>query len=345
MDFASAGAIVAASFVASMALCRAVLEFARRKRLVDVPNERSLHKTPTPRLGGIAIVTTGIVVIAVSLVWLKVRIERELWVWMLGALAIAALGLADDIKPLPARIRMLIQLAIAATAVALTIGDAPLLAPGFPLALGKPLVIALATLYVVGLTNIFNFMDGMDGLASSQAVGVALVMAITAFATGNADIGVVALAIAGASAGFLIHNVSPASMFMGDAGSTFLGFSFALLGCVLASRLTPVPALVSILGLSPFLLDGSFTILRRASRGEKIWEAHRTHLYQRAATSGVSHREVLMVYLAWIAITGTCAMYLTSTASALAGIGITLAFFVGVWRWIVGRESDQPVAP
>lgn len=341
MDFASAGAIVAASFVASMALCRVVLEFARRRRLVDVPNERSLHKIPTPRLGGIAIVTTALLAIVIALVWSGTAITRELEVWLLGATAIAALGLIDDVKPLPARTRMLIQLVIAAGAVAWTIGDAPVLLPGGPVALAKPVVIALATIYVVGLTNIFNFMDGMDGLASSQAIGVALVMAITAFATGNVDVGIVALAIAGATSGFLTHNAPPASMFMGDAGSTFLGFSFALLGCILASRPTPVPALVSILGLSPFLLDGTFTILRRASRGERIWEAHRTHLYQRAAATGVSHREVLMIYLGWIALTGALALQLRSTATVIAAIAITLAAFVGVWRWIVARESTQ----
>jgi UDP-N-acetylmuramyl pentapeptide phosphotransferase/UDP-N-acetylglucosamine-1-phosphate transferase len=199
---------------------------------------------------------------------------------------------------------------------------------------------AVLVVWIVGVLNITNFMDGMDGLAGSQVATAfgALAIVFASVAPGASAAATFSAGIAAASLGFLAHNAPPARMFMGDAGSTFLGYAYAGLAVLGLSR--GVPLAVSALAMSPFLLDGTFTLFRRALRGEKVWRAHRSHLYQRAVQTGLGHREVLLVYLAWMVFGGAAALVGAEDGrTLLAGWAGSLAALVAVWRWVTGREA------
>lgn len=331
---------VVSAFLASLAGCELVRRIAQRRALLDEVNERSLHTVPTPRLGGVAIVTTSIIGGC-----LACALPSKTLPALLGASsALALVGLRDDLRPLPASLRLLVQLALA-SAFVVVVGVPPLLlAPGVVLPIATPIAGAVLVVWTVGLLNVYNFMDGMDGLAASQAVSASSALALLLVGVAApAVVGalpVFAFVVAGASLGFLAHNAPPARMFMGDAGSTFLGMVFASLAIL--GLLEGVPLAVSALPLAPFLLDGTFTIARRASKRERIWTAHRSHLYQRAVQTGLSHREVLLVYLAWLAVGAGSAWLAARGAAETAGAwALAIAGLVVVWRWVVRRESDR----
>lgn len=335
------GVLAASSFTAAVVLCVIVRDVARRRRLVDVPNERSLHTVPVPRLGGVALTLAVWSVLAIGAQFAPILRERDLLAWIAGSFLIAVVGFLDDVVSLSARVRLLVQVVVASGVLAI----APLatdLSIAGPWHVSVPRVALFPTsvVFVVGATNIYNFMDGMDGIAGTQAAGAGVALGCAAVSLGQYDVAAVALAIAAASAGFLVHNMPPATLFLGDAGSTFLGFSFSTLGLLAATRPTPVPCGVVIVALAPFLLDGSFTIVRRLSRGERIWQAHKSHLYQRAVGTGLTHRDVLFVYAPWVAL--ACAGGLvTANADRTRVAAVTLSLVVSllcVWGWVARRE-------
>jgi Fuc2NAc and GlcNAc transferase len=268
--------------------------------------------------------------------------QGDLLAWLVGASVIAVLGFVDDLRPLPAATRFLAQIAVAALVLVFALGDGEVaIAADLTVRAPRALMLALGVLFVVGTTNIYNFMDGMDGLAATQATSAGLALGVASAAAGHVDIALVAFVVAAASAGFFVHNAPPAALFLGDAGSTFIGFTFAVLALVAATRPSPLPVGVVPVALAPFLLDGTFTILRRLSKGERIWTAHRSHLYQRAVATGRTHRDVLVVYAAWSAAAAAGALLArgdAQTALAMAvAMGIALA---PVWRWVVRLESQ-----
>ena len=182
----------------------------------------------------------------------------------------------------------------------------------------------------------------MDGLAGTQAACAGIAIAIAGASHGHADIAWIALALAASSAGFLFHNMPPAKLFMGDGGSTLLGFSFAALALMGAGRGDPVPFACAPLALAPFLLDGVFTLFRRSLRGEKVWRAHRTHLYQRAASAGRAHHDVLVAYAIWMGLAATAAVVASRgrpLAVAAAG-GAMLAISAVAIVWVAQCERQ-----
>src|SRR5262249_32393129 len=208
--------------------------------------------------------------------------------------------------------RLLVQLAVAATVVAM-VGPLPL----GRFALDSWGAKVLTTFWIVLLTNAFNFMDGIDGIAGAQALVAGIGWTIVALLAGSHDIAALSLLVAGASCGFLLHNWEPAKVFMGDAGSGFFGFLFAAL-----PLLAPAGR-VSLLGCGLLLMwalvfDTGFTLIRRASRFENVLAAHRSHIYQRLVLTGCSHRHVTLVY------------------AGLALLGVVCAILV---------ETHQPIAP
>lgn len=252
---------------------------------MDHPNARSLHAMPTPRIGGLGIMAG---VLAAAAGWADV----DLLPVMLGSFALAAVSLLDDLRGLPVKARFLAHFfAAAGCLLALGLGGWALLA---------------GTLAVVWMTNLFNFMDGSDGLAGGMAVVGFGALALAAW-TGNAPrLALFSAAIAAAALGFLRFNFPPARVFMGDAGSIPLGFLAATLG-IMGANLNVWPWPFPLMVFSPFILDASVTLVRRTLRGENIWQAHRSHYYQRAVLLGASHRQlalaayVLMVCMAALA--------------------------------------------
>jgi UDP-N-acetylmuramyl pentapeptide phosphotransferase/UDP-N-acetylglucosamine-1-phosphate transferase len=320
---------------------------AERHGLLDRPNDRSLHTKPVPRLGGVGIVL-GASCATAAILALGPTANGEILTLLVSALVLAAIGLADDLRGLRASTRFFLQIAVAA-AYALRVGVPTRLelVPDVSITLPYAGALVLWTVFIVGSLNIYNFMDGMDGLAALQAIGASLGLAAVFAAGDDGASAMVPLVLACASFGFFVHNAPPAKIFMGDAGSTFVGFTFAGLALIGATRARPVSALTVPLALAPFLLDGTFTILRRLSKGEKIWKAHRSHLYQRAVATGLSHHDVLLPYAAWIACSAVGAVVADggrigaalSVSTAVGGLALVIAWVRRLERAASDRAS------
>ena len=274
-----AAACVAA---ASLAICALILSQLLRtglawKLATDIPNDRSLHTRPTPRVGGWGIVPVSIIAM--------LALTRSMWLAALLAAALAAVSQIDDRRGLPARVRFGAH--VAAVAVLIAANPAP--APWWAL--------AAVGFLMVWLVNLYNFMDGSDGLAGGMALFGFGGYAVAALSgpVPQIDLGIASAAIAGAAAGFLLFNFHPARIFLGDSGSIPLGFLAGALGYWGWLKGTwPVwfPALV----FGPFIADASVTLLRRLARGEKFWQAHREHYYQRMVQMGAGHARTAIVW-------------------------------------------------
>jgi UDP-N-acetylmuramyl pentapeptide phosphotransferase/UDP-N-acetylglucosamine-1-phosphate transferase len=250
----------------------------------------------TPRGGGLAIVLVSLLAVLISLALGVLKASDALWLYLVGALLVAAVSWWDDLYSLPVRRRLLVHGLSALLLVGLAgfwrvltlpwLGEVTL---GW---LGAPLTF----LWVVGLTNIYNFMDGIDGLAGGQAVVAGAGWLVIGWFSGQPIVAALGCFLAAASLGFLLHNWRPARIFMGDVGSAFLGYSFAALTIFNPDGAGRFP-LVGILVLWPFLFDAGYTMLRRWRNGENLFEAHRSHLYQRLVIAGQSHQSVTLLYL------------------------------------------------
>ena len=271
-------------------------------KVLDYPNERSLHRTPTPRTGGLAIMLSfflGVILLALGGAWPSTY-DRPLlgWpmsFWLMGfTLLIAMVSFYDDHRGLPIAVRLSVQIAAASV---LTIGgrlslssiDVPFVGL---IDLGWP-ALAGSILFLVWMTNLYNFMDGMDGFAGGMTVVGFGCLAYFAWVANHQFIFATALILSVASLGFLFHNFPPASIFMGDVGSVSIGFisgSLIVLGC----RDRVFTFWVPVILFSPFIVDATNTLVRRALRRQKVWEAHREHYYQRLVLLGWGHRRTVI---------------------------------------------------
>ena len=285
-------AIVAA--LVSFATAYAVRRNAVRLGLIQTPNARSSHTIPTPGGGGVGIVVGGSIATAVA----AAAAPWPTTVLLLTALCVAAIGFYDDRKPIPARYRLTAQIVLGALTIGLLVPMDFLAAqiglPIPPLLLGG--IAVIATVYWV---NLFNFMDGIDGIAASQAIFMALAaIALAALHTDITHTGLflVLLGLAAASAGFLALNWPSARIFMGDAGSTYLGFMLALLALltIAAGWLTLIQW--AILG-ALFVTDATITLVRRLLLRERVFEAHRRHAYQVLSRRWGSHLPVTLGFI------------------------------------------------
>jgi UDP-N-acetylmuramyl pentapeptide phosphotransferase/UDP-N-acetylglucosamine-1-phosphate transferase len=213
--------------------------------------------------------------------------------------------------------------------------------------------VAGLALWLVGTVNLYNFMDGIDGIAGVQAVVAGLAWALWGAWVGAAGVLAVGALVAAAAAGFLTLNWPPARIFMGDAGSTVLGFLLAaapLLAAQEAPGAVPFDRLLiaGALGLWPFLLDGTFTLFRRLAKGENILQAHRSHLYQRLVIAGRSHQTVTLVYgaLAGVGVGFGSRVVLGGPGAVRWAVGGVGVLFAGLWSWVVWEEArGRRVAP
>ncbi len=294
-------------------------------RMLDHPNERSLHQQPVPRTGGIG-VATGIAV-SVPLVS-----PIEWWPLWLGAALLVGVSFVEDLAGLSIIGRLAAHF-LAAGALA-----AGLLAQG--LEWGWAAVVILP---VVWMINLYNFMDGMDGLAGGMAVFGFGFLAVLSWVGDHQPLMLVSASIAAAAAAFVLFNFHPARIFLGDAGSTTLGFLAAGLG--LTGWHYGVWSLwVPLLVFSPFIVDASVTLARRLMRGEKFWQAHRSHYYQRLVLSGWGHRKTASAAYGLMIICGLFALTFQSASDGLrlvilAGAG---AVFVVV-GWVVMVVEQKAV--
>jgi len=317
MDSIAQALIIAAVAVATFVATGALLPFLRARAILDHPNERSSHDTPTPKGGGLALMT------GVLAAWVAVGLYLEsgtFLTWALPGVALLLAGLSwiDDLRALPVVIRFAVQIA-AVTAI--------LLLRPMPEAFFQGLLPPLMDTFVAGLLwvwfiNLFNFMDGIDGITGIETiiigVGVALI--------GEGPTALLGGILASAAAGFLKWNWHPAKVFMGDVGSIPLGF---LLGWLLLNMAGDGHWAAAIILPAYYLADATITLIRRALKGEKVWQAHRQHFYQQAVQRGISHANVaagvavvgaMLINLAWLAEHGWALQALS------VALGLTLIF-------------------
>lgn len=314
---------------AAAVLTGRLVRWAEARGVIDQPNHRSSHVRATPRGGGLAIV--AVTVLAALLAGLQ---DPAAAVRLAGAVApavvVAAVSWIDDVRSLPNRVRFATHVAAAAAATAALqpIPAADLGSYG-TLGLG-PSAWPLTLLWIVGLTNAFNFMDGIDGIAGITAVAAGGALAVAAGILGGGAVAALALSFAGAVAGFLWWNQPPARIFMGDVGSAFCGFLVAVLPMAVPPQAVPKAVPVAVLAMWPFIFDTLFTLGRRLSRGENIFQAHRSHLYQRLVIAGWSHRTVALLYGLLAAAAAVLAVApIVSSSLAKAIEPLALAFVPG----------------
>lgn len=299
-----------------------VLGYLRRRQILDRPNERSSHKHPTPRGGGLGVVPAVLVTWAVlALVPLPLgpgQFSRWAWVSIAGAMLLMIASWIDDRHTLPSAPRFLGQFVVVGGALALLPAGA-LVFQGWLPPLADRAVAAIAWVWFV---NVFNFMDGIDGItgieAGSLGGGVALVVAATGTATGLAPF---ALALGAAAVGFLVWNWHPAKLFLGDVGSVPLGF---LLGGLLLQLALAGQLAAALILPAYYVADATLTIGLRIVRGEPFLRPHRQHFYQRAVQAGKRHDQVALVVLAGNLLLIACAL-LAGSGRVAAGAGGALA--------------------
>jgi Fuc2NAc and GlcNAc transferase len=262
--------------------------------LVDRPNQRSSHVRATPRGGGIGIIA-GVLVGLGVLEWFFHPVSWLVWVVFGSACLVAAAGLFDDLRGLSPFARLLAQF-LAGTIVVAATGPIILLPPPFD---DFPVSAlwggAVSLLWIATVTNFFNFMDGFDGLATSQALASCFGVIL---ATWSPDASLLAMLTGAACVGFLFHNWTPARVFMGDVGSGFLGFTLAVLPLLAPQGRRTTAVLAAAVGLSLFLLDPALTLVRRALARKPLMQSHREHLYQQFAAPGEPVGTVVAYYFA-----------------------------------------------
>ncbi len=262
--------------------------------ILDQPNERSLHSKPISRTGGLGILA-GIVVSGLLLISRQGYPEYLVSIFA-GVMLIAVVSLVDDKRGVSVRYRLLAHMLAAVVLMSNGFYILNLETPFFLLELYPWLAYIFTFLLILWSINLFNFMDGMDGFAGGMAFIGFSVFAVLGLLKGASVYAVLAAIIACANGAFLLFNFPPARIFMGDTGSSVLGFLMATM-MIWADSKGIFPLWIGILVFSPFILDASLTLLRRTFNGEKIWLAHRSHLYQRLVLSGWSHRRtVIMEY-------------------------------------------------
>ncbi|GGI80162.1 MraY family glycosyltransferase [Legionella impletisoli] len=288
-------------FILSFLLTGLLRKYSLAKNIVDIPNHRSSHSLPTPRGGGLAFVVLFLLVL--PLCFYSGFIERSLFfALMMSGVIVAGLGFGDDVAEIPARWRFVGHF-IAAGIILFWFGGLPpiniLAWTLFPGALSS----ILALFYLVWLVNLYNFMDGINGLASIEAITACLGMISLYWLMGHTDIMPLPLVLSLAVSGFLLWNFPIPRIFMGDAGSGFLGMTLGAFS-IQAAWVDVKLFYCWLILLGVFIVDASLTLFRRMLSGEKIYEAHRSHAYQHAAMRLKSHTPVtlavLLINILWL---------------------------------------------
>jgi Fuc2NAc and GlcNAc transferase len=329
--------------IVSGILIKGILILTLRHQILDLPNERSSHARPTPRGGGLAIVLICLVGWSIyALVWSSDS-PWLLWGYALASTLVATVSALDDLRGLSSLKRFLMHMACAIL-ILYTCGwwNSMTLPFWGDLGLGTAGAV-LSLLWIVGLTNAYNFMDGIDGIAGAQALLAGLGWIILGSMNDQAECVTLGLLVAAGSAGFLWWNYPPAKIFMGDVGSAFLGFTFAVLP-VIAAQTHNRLAVAGVILVWPFVFDSAFTLLRRLSKGENIFQAHRSHLYQRLVQKGWTHGQVSSLYavLAGIGV-AQAAIFVRWPAVGSWFIVVLLPVLAGgLWLLVVYEEKRLP---
>ncbi len=292
--------VVAAPLVSFFISFFSILWLIRRKAdwVLDHPNSRSLHAVPVSRIGGLGLL------FGVITAWLCFSVVMPITVWI-GIGLLVVISLIDDVWQAPVWCRLLIQSIVAA---------------GFSMILLLDTydwtMVLCSTVAVIWMSNLYNFMDGSDGLAGGMTVIGFGYYGLIAYLAGGNDFAVLNFSIAAAAGAFLLHNFYPARIFLGDVGAIPLGFLAAALG-ILGWLDNLWSSWVPLLIFSPFIADSTVTLIKRLLRGEKIWQAHREHYYQRLVQSGFGHRNTALSAYALMLTVGASAVWASGQSPAV----------------------------
>ncbi|MEA4813606.1 MAG: MraY family glycosyltransferase [Oscillospiraceae bacterium] len=334
---------LAAALIISFALTPVVKSFAQKVGAVDVPRDaRRMHKVPIPRLGGLAIFL-GFIVSVLAFADITYQLQGIL----LGAVIIVVLGALDDVTPLPAMLKFVVQIIAALIpilhGVVISCISNPNLFSSNPYWHLGWLAIPVTVLWIVAVTNAVNLIDGLDGLA----IGVSSISSLTVLAiamiVSEENVAVVMAALLGACIGFMPYNMNPAKIFMGDTGSTFLGF---VLACISIQGLFKFYAVISfvvpflILGLPIF--DTAFAFIRRIAHGQNPMSPDRSHVHHRLIDMGLNQKQAVAVLYVISAILGLAAVVLTTGGELKALVLLVALMLVGVVAARVVFPSSKP---
>ncbi len=303
----------ALALAVSSAIIAVLIRTRAASLALDLPNQRSLHVTPTPRLGGVGIIAG----IAAGWLYAGFVTQPQLIVTLLLLITISLL---DDLRGVAVKWRLLVHLASASLGVVTLLHAQP------------PWLIVVTILATTWMINLYNFMDGSDGLAGGMAVIGFGTYGLAALIAGDFSFAAVNLTIAASALGFVLFNFPPARVFMGDAGAIPLGFLAAVMDIVGTLR-GDWPAWFGLIVFSPFVVDATVTLFRRLMRRARVWQAHREHYYQRLVQCGWGHRKTalaeyaLMVFCGGIAIAGT-RLDAAAQTSLVAGTGLAYAALI-----------------
>jgi len=332
------------ALLASLGLTYVVRGQARRFGLFDATDDRKVHTGAIPRVGGIAIVAACAISLGVFYLLSAghpLGDDRFLWTFdgsglarvLIGGGAMFLIGLWDDLRPLRARYKFLAQIAVAvavfASGVRVTAVSVPFVGAAH---FGTAIALVCTVVWLVGLTNAFNLIDGLDGLASGAALFALTTMFVVGNLNGQSGFSLVTIVVAGATLGFLFFNFNPASIFLGDSGSLFLGFMLAGLGLLSSQKSQTIVAVaIPVLSLGLPVLDTSLAIIRRFLRGQPIFSADRGHIHHRLLGLGHSPRKVALLLYGVCAAMAFAAMLLVNHSQYIAlvlvlcGVGVCVA--------------------
>jgi UDP-N-acetylmuramyl pentapeptide phosphotransferase/UDP-N-acetylglucosamine-1-phosphate transferase len=325
-------ATLAIAFVVSAAAAHGLATSNSRFWPRDEPNARSLHTQPTPRTGGLAILLG----LAAGLAAFRLLAGNPLippgnaMLWILGGVALVAItSVFDDFSDLPPALRLVLQTLAAAGVVwgaSLAVASISIPEVG-PVHLGWLASVA-PFLGLLWMTNLYNFMDGLDGFAGGMTAIGGVFLGVAFLRGDDGSDAQLAFILAAASAGFLLANFPPARIFMGDSGAVTIGFLFGIviLRGAASGAVDPVVALIV---FAPFVVDATVTLLLRLGRRDRVWKAHRSHFYQRLVLAGWSHRRTVLLEYGLMVVCGVAGLAYASAGDArrIAILASLSAFF------------------
>lgn len=314
------------SFALSFAVASLLITVFRHA-VLDQPNARSLHERPVPRTGGLAVLSGVVVSLGLG--------AADVWPCIAAALLLATLSFADDLKGVPTWVRLGVHVLVAGTLL------------WYRLTPIYYVYLALLTLALAWVTNLYNFMDGSDGLAAGMSVVGFATYAAAAWLAADLPTATLCTATATAAAALLVFNFHPAKIFLGDVGSIPLGFLAGAVG-ILGWRNDAWPLWFPVLVFAPFIADASVTLGKRMLRGERVWQAHRDHYYQRFVRMGFGHARAALVGYALMSFCAAAALYGRTQPPAQQGLALVVAALVlglpAVWidiRWAQHSRARQ----
>lgn len=305
-----------------------IIALAVRTGEMDMPDERKVHTAPIPRLGGIAIY-----VAFMAAVLLTVDMTREIAGLLLGGTVIAIVGIIDDLKDLPAKVKLFGQIIAAAVLVLFDVRIDFISDPFGDLIYLEYLAVPATLFWIVGITNTVNLIDGLDGLAGGVSTIASITILLVALQQDYLLVVVLTAALSGSVLGFLRYNFNPAKIFMGDTGSMFLGYMLAGISVIGAVKSAATVALiVPIFALGLPILDTTFAIIRRYLGGKPIFKPDRGHLHHRLLDLGFSQRQAVLLMYVISGVLGVSAIALTEVSNTIAMLiisAVTLVVLVG----------------